>query len=224
MRSILLLEDDEGLNRGITLSLRKEGYAVFPAYNVKEAEKIFWAEGPDMVISDVALPDGNGMEFGKRIREQSRVCLVYLTALDEEFDIINGYASGADDYVTKPFSLMVLMSKVNAIMRRLDGSGADILKAEDIEIHIKEGLVTKKGEEVSLSRTELQLLIYFLENAGQILSNEQFLEKIWGNEGQFVDDNTVTVNISRLKSKLQTTRLSNVRGVGYLWDGQVIRK
>lgn len=144
--------------------------------------------------------------------------------MDSEIDIINGYNSGADDYVTKPFSLMVLTSKVNALMRRMSDNNQLILMADDITVNVKEAKVSKAGQEVVLSKTEIQLLIYLLENAGQILSKEMILERVWGNAGQFVDDNTVTVNISRLKNKLETECISNVRGLGYLWTGQVIKK
>lgn len=144
--------------------------------------------------------------------------------MDSEIDIINGYNSGADDYVTKPFSLMVLMSKVNVLMRRMADNNQLILIADDITVNVKEAKVSKAGQEIVLSKTEIQLLIYFLENAGQILSKEMILERVWGNAGQFVDENTVTVNISRLKSKLETESISNVRGLGYLWTGQVIKK
>lgn len=224
MKNILLLEDDKNLNRGITLTLQKEGYQVFPAFLLQEATDVFLAEPVDMVISDISLPDGNGLDFGKWVRERSNVCFLYLTALDSEVDIISGYASGADDYVTKPFSLMVLTSKVNAMMKRIGESNELILNAGDIVVMLHNAKVSKAGEELHLSKTEFQLLVLLLENAGKILSKEIILEKVWGNDGQFVDDNTVTVNISRLKSKLGTESIENVRGLGYLWNGPVIKK
>lgn len=224
MKTILLLEDDKNLNRGIMVTLQKEGYKLCSAFSIEEAKTVFQSENIDMVISDITLPDGNGLDFGKFIRAKSDVCLIYLTALDQEIDIVNGYDTGADDYVTKPFSLMVLTSKVNALMRRISGKELAVLASDNIEIHIKEGQVLKDGEQVALSRTEMQLLIYLFENAGQILSKEEILDKIWGIDGQFVDDNTVTVNISRLKNKLGTNNISNVRGLGYLWTGQVVKK
>lgn len=224
MKSILLLEDEENLNRGITITLQKEGYQVYSAYSIEQAQAVWRAETLDMIISDITLPDGCGLEFGRQVRAQSDVCFIYLTAMDSEIDIINGYNSGADDYVTKPFSLMVLTSKVNALMRRMSDNNQLILIADDITVNVKEAKVSKAGQEVVLSKTEIQLLIYLLENAGQILSKEMILERVWGNAGQFVDDNTVTVNISRLKNKLETEYISNVRGLGYLWTGQVIKK
>lgn len=224
MKSILLIEDDESLNRGITVVLQKEGYKVHSVFSIEEGERVFHTQTLDMIISDIMLPDGSGLKFGKKVREQSDVCFIYLTAMDSEIDIINGYNSGADDYVTKPFSLMVLTSKVNALMRRMSDDNRNILITDDIEVNVKETKVLKAGKEVVLSKKELQLLIYFLENAGQVLSKEMILDRVWGNDGQFVNDNTVAVNVSRLKNKLEAEQLSNIRGLGYLWTAQVIRK
>ena len=121
MRTILLLEDDENLNRGIALKLQKEGYQVFSAFQISEAEKLFDENRIDLVISDITLPDGNGLEFCRKIRNKSKVFVLFLTAMDSEIDMVNGYDAGADDYITKPFSLMVLVSKVQAFMRRMEG-------------------------------------------------------------------------------------------------------
>lgn len=221
MKKILIVEDDNNLNRGISLRLEKEGYQVYPAFTKAEAEQIFKMEAVDMIICDITLPDGSGLEFGKAVREQSDVILLYLTALNQEIDIINGYDTGADDYMTKPFSLMVLISKVNALMHRVQNSGGMKYISGDIEVRIKDMQVTKNNEPVVLSKTELQLLLYLLKNAGKIASKENILEQVWGLDGQFVDDNTVAVNISRLKNKLGTDQISNVRGLGYIWTGQV---
>jgi two-component system response regulator VicR len=231
MKKILLLEDDKNLNRGISLKLSKEGYQVFSAYTIREAEGIFGKILPDLVISDITLPDGNGLDFGKAVREKSNVFLIYLTAMDQEIDIVNGYDTGADDYITKPFSVNILTSKVNAFMRRLNKRNEEInekdeglLLSGDIEVSVKRMQVKRAGKLISLSKTELQLLIYLLENAGRVLSKENILNNVWGIDGQFIDDNTVTVNISRLKNKLGTECIANVRGLGYVWTGEVSRK
>lgn len=230
MQKILLLEDDEALNRGITLTLRKEGYDITSAYTLEEGRTYLAQNIYALVISDITLPDGTGLDFGKEVREAGNSYLIYLTALDTEADIVNGYDSGADDYITKPFSLIVLVSKVNALMRRLDSAGGDageskgLMISGEIQINRQEMKVYKGGKELSLSKKELQLLIYLWDNAGRILSREKILEHIWDVDGQFVDDNTVTVNISRLKSKLETDDISNVRGLGYIWTGNVTRR
>lgn len=223
MKKILIVEDDHNLNRGISLRLEKEGYETVSAFTIEEAERFFSEGSVDMVICDITLPDGSGLDFGQKVRAHSSAYLIYLTALNQEIDIVNGYDTGADDYMTKPFSLVVLLSKVNALMRRL-GDKEDLrLISDDIEVQIKDMSVTRAGEPVLLSKTELQLLVYLLENAGQIVSKENILDKVWGVDGQFVDDNTVTVNISRLKSKLGTDKISNIRGLGYIWTGEVVR-
>ncbi len=224
MKTILLLEDDENLNRGISLKLSKEGYHVISVYTLQEAKDSFEQNTIDLIISDITLPDGSGLDFGKYVRAKSEVYFIYLTAMDQEIDVVNGYDMGADDYITKPFSVNILVSKVNAMMRRLQENDKGILISDDIEVSVKEMQVKRAGKAITLSKTELQLLVYFLENAGQILSKEKILERIWGLDGQFVDDNTVTVNVSRLKSKLGTEQIANVRGLGYLWTGKVSRK
>lgn len=224
MKSILLLEDDENLNRGISLKLSKEGYHVFSACSIRSAKSIFDTEHIDLVISDITLPDGNGLDFGKVVREKSDAVLIYLTAMDQEIDIVNGYDTGADDYITKPFSVNILTSKVNAFMRRLGNNEEGVYISGDIEVFVNDMQVKKAGTPVTLSKTELQLLIFLLENAGHILSKESILEKVWGLDGQFVDDNTVAVNISRLKNKLGTDCIENVRGLGYLWIEKVNKK
>lgn len=224
MKHILLLEDDKNLNRGISLKLSKEGYHVFSACTMLEAKAIFDKETIDLVISDITLPDGNGLDFGKVVREKSNAILIYLTAMDQEIDIVNGYDTGADDYITKPFSVNILTSKVNAFMRRLEDKEEGVYISGDMEVSVKDMQVKKAGELLALSKTEWQLLICLLENAGHILSKESILEKVWGLDGQFVDDNTVTVNISRLKNKLGTDNIANVRGLGYLWTEKVNRK
>lgn len=226
MQQILLLEDDAALNRGVALTLEKAGYEVTPALTLSEAEALFSEKSYALVISDITLPDGSGLDFGKKVRALGDTYLIYLTALDSEIDMVNGYDTGADDYITKPFSLMVLVSKVNALMRRLESrenTGTHMV-CGNLEINCREMKVYKDKKEVFLSKKEMQLLLFLWENAGRILSKEKILAHIWDVDGQFVDDNTVAVNVSRLKGKLETGEISNVRGLGYLWTGSVIRE
>ena len=233
MLKILLLEDDKILNRGISLKLQKEGYEVLSAFGVTEAEEVFRTNQIDLIISDITMNDGNGLDFAREVRKKSDVHILFLTALDQEVDIVNGYDVGADDYITKPFSLMVLISKVNATMRRIESrqNGSEEtgeLYAEDICMQSVQMKVYKGGEELNLSKKEIQLLHYFLEHPGQIISKEQILEAVWGLDGQFVDDNTVPVTISRLKKRLSSKEegeyIKNVRGLGYLWTTKVSKK
>ena len=217
MNTILLLDDDAGLNRGISLKLTKEGYDVHSAFTVKEAKELFSKCSPDLIISDITLPDGSGLDFCADIRRRSNVFLLFLTAMDSEVDMVNGYDMGADDYITKPFSLMVLVSKVHAFMRRADSTPRTRIRSGEITVSYMEMKAYRLQESLSLSKKELQLLVLFMENARQILTKEQILEHVWDTDGQFVDDNTVPVNISRLKGKLGGSYIQNVRGIGYIW-------
>ena len=128
MNTILLLEDDQNLNRGISLKLRREGYDVLSAFTVRDARRLFDEHQPDLIISDITLPDGSGLDFCAEIRRKSNVFILFLTAMDSEIDMINGYDMGADDYITKPFSLMVLVSKVHAFMRRADSAPKSVIR------------------------------------------------------------------------------------------------
>lgn len=225
MNTILLLEDDQNLNRGISLKLSREGYNVLSAFTVTEARQFFDSRHPDLIISDITLPDGSGLDFCAEIRRKSNVFILFLTAMDSEIDMVNGYDIGADDYITKPFSLMILVSKVHAFMRRASSTPKTELRSGNIIVSCTEMKAYRSPslEEIPLSRKELQLLLYFMENPRQVLSKEQILEHVWDMDGQFVDDNTVPVNISRLKSKLGESYIQNVRGIGYIWTEESFR-
>lgn len=224
MKTILLLEDDESLNRGITFKLKKEGYNVISTFNIKSALEALNNKSIDLIISDVGLPDGSGFEFCEEVRKKSNVFIIFLTALDQEVDIVTGYDLGADDYITKPFSLMILISKVNAFMRRLDKiTASEVMTSGDVCFFTDTMKVTKGGAEIVLSRNELKLLKFFLNNPQQVLSKEQLLTALWDSDGQFVDENTVAVNIRRLREKIEKTPsdpkyIRNVRGIGYIWS------
>lgn len=151
---------------------------MFSACTISEAKTIFGKENIDLVISDITLPDGNGLDFGKVVREKSNAVLIYLTAMDQEIDIVNGYDTGADDYITKPFSVNILTSKVGAFMRRLGNKEEGVYMSGDIEVYVNDMQVEKAGTLIPLSKTELQLLIFLLENAGHILSRESIKESI----------------------------------------------
>ena len=223
-KTILLLEDDKNLNRGITMRLEKEGYHVLSAFGVSQAEELMEQNMVQLIISDITLEDGNGIDFCCRLRKTSGVHLIFLTALDQEMDIVNGYDAGADDYMTKPFSLMVLVSKVHALMKRVELTETAYLNSGDIRVSLQKMKAWRGQEQIPLSKKEMQLLIFFLENPKQILSREQIAEAVWDVDGQFVDDNTVPVNISRLKGKLEDDGIQNVRGMGYIWTKEVIKE
>ncbi|MEG2412839.1 MAG: response regulator transcription factor [Clostridium sp.] len=229
MKTILLLEDDQSLNRGISFKLKKEGYNVLSEVSVKGALDRLNNNKVDLIISDVGLEDGNGFDFCEKVRKKSDVFIIFLTALDQEIDIVTGYDLGADDYITKPFSLMVLISKVNAFMRRIENrSSSESISSNEITFIPDEMRVLKRGQEVALSKNELKLLKQLMSNPKQILSKGQLLEALWDIDGNFVDENTVAVNIRRLREKIEEVPSSpkyirNVRGVGYIWSVECVR-
>ena len=218
---LMIVEDDKALAKGIELALSEKENEITVCYDLKTAEEMWESENADLVILDVNLPDGSGYDFLAFVKESSKVPVILLTANDLEIDQVTGLSLGADDYITKPFSLMALVSKVNALMRRLSKVQAQIMSSGEITVHMKTMQVYKGDEPVTLSKKEFSLLLYLWENAGQIVSKESILEHVWDIDGQFVDDNTVIVNISRLKNKLGTEEIANVRGLGYIWTGKV---
>lgn len=227
MNSILLLEDEENLNRGISLKLEKEGYQVFSACGVSGGMRLFQENAIDLIICDITLDDGNGLDFCREIRTISQVHFIFLTALDQEMDVVLGYEAGADDYMVKPFSLSVLISKVNAIFKRMASDGDDKMISGEVTFLKKEMKVLIRGEETSLTKNELRLLLILMENSKQILSKNQLLEQVFDINGEFVDENTVAVNIRRLREKIENdpshpVYIRNVRGIGYLWDKEVL--
>ena len=224
MKTILLLEDDENLNKGIALRLQREGYEVFQAFTVTQARELFREKEISLIISDISLPDGDGISFCREIRKTSNVYLIFLTALNQEVDIVNGYDYGADDYITKPFSLMILLSKVNALMRRVEKKASYRLRSGGICLDYYVMKAYKDSEPIVLTKKEWLLLAFFLENPRQILTKEQLLEAVWGQDGQFVDDNTVPVNISRLRNKIAAKEIQTVRGMGYIWTKEAVKE
>lgn len=222
-QEILLLEDDDSLNHSVSLKLEKEGYIVHSAFTVEEALNFYRGKNLSLIICDVSLPDGNGLDFCSHVRKESDILFLFLTALDREEDIIAGYRQGADDYVTKPFSLPVLVSKVNALLKRFPAKEPQTIVSGNITLYPNEKRVTKGGSYLNLTAKEYSLLSFFMENPMRILSKSQLLESIWDIQGNFVDENTLSVNIRRLREKIEDNPsspvlLKNVRGLGYIWE------
>ena len=227
MPGILVVEDDENLNRGITFSLKKSGYEVFSAESVKKAKRIASDNHVDVTICDVNLPDGNGLELVRWMRCNYNTYIICLTALDQEMDQVMGYEAGADDYITKPFSLSVLLLKIEAhFRRRQEKTEAGKMISGDIVFIAGEMKVLIKSREISLTKTELKMLTLFLQNPKQILSKTQILENVFDLEGDFVDENTIAVNVRRLREKIEDNPaapvyIKNIRGLGYIWNQEV---
>ncbi len=224
---VLIIEDDTGLNRGISYALEQEGYEMLNAWTLQEGETLFGKEKPDAVILDLNLPDGDGIAFCERIRqmpgEGADTAVLMLTARDLETDEIMGLTSGADDYMTKPFSLAVLKVRLRNILQRKSAAqgaepGERSLVSGDIVLDLKTFRASAGGEELDLSMTEFRLLQYFMEHKNQALLKEQILQRIWDGDGNFVEENTLSVNISRLRKKLGKDRIRTIQGIGYLWE------
>lgn len=169
------------------------------------------------------MPDGNGLDFVREIRRESSVHIIFLTALDQEVDQVMGYEAGADDYVTKPFSLSVLKLKVSAYFKKRQGTEQERIESGHICFYVREMRVVVEGREISLTKNEWKMLRIFMEHPRQILSKNQLLEQLFDAEGDFVDENTIAVNIRRLREKIEPDSskpeyIKNVRGIGYLWD------
>ncbi len=223
METILLLEDEDSVNRGVAFALEKDGYRVVSCTTISEAKIAFIENKPELIISDINLLDGNGLSYIRWIRERSEVFIICLTALNEEMDEVMGYEAGADDYVIKPFRLSVLLLKVGAYFKRKNQQAPAMIRSGEIIFYPNEMKVIKNNEELALTKTEWKMLSLFLEHPRQILSKQQILEQLFDVEGNYVDDNTIAVNIRRLREKIETDvahpeYIRNVRGLGYIWD------
>ncbi|MBQ1489008.1 MAG: response regulator transcription factor [Lachnospiraceae bacterium] len=235
VKEIFLLEDDKAIAMGLVYSLEKEGYRVTHAENVKQAMETIANRSFAFCILDINLPDGNGYEVCKAIKENSDTPVLFLTAYDDEVNVIMGLELGADDYICKPFRVRELMARIKAILRRTEGKsegvrttdGEGIMKIQDICIHTKDAKVFKvaNGErkEIELTAMEYRLLLIFINNRGVVLSRNGLLEDIWDVSGDFVNDNTLTVYIKRLRDKIEDNPanpqiIKTVRGLGYILE------
>jgi DNA-binding response OmpR family regulator len=228
MNGILILEDDDSVNRGISFSLEREGFTVFSCGLVQEAKRVLATEHPEILICDLNLPDDNGLDFIRYARAQSNSYIICLTALDQETDQIMGYGAGADDYVTKPFSIYVLLLKIKACQNRLENKSTSLLSTGALQMDPSSAALYRDHTQILLTPTEWKLLTLFTQYPKQILSKRQILEQLFDNDGHFVDENTIAVNINRLREKIEPDRskpmyIKNVRGLGYIWDQAVTR-
>lgn len=222
---ILLVEDDLSLINGLSFAIQKQGYELDIARMSIEANAAFSDGKYDLVILDVSLPDGSGFDICRKIRKTSKVPIIFLTAADEETDIIMGLDIGADDYITKPFKLAILLSRINAILRRsndFNKSGTE-LHSNGIMVKLLESEVYKNGNRIDLTTGEYRLLRLFMENPDIVLLSEQILSKLWDCNENFVDNNTLTVYIRRLRTKIEDNpsepkMIQTVRGMGYKWN------
>ena len=223
MQKILYVEDDLSLIDGLKYTLEASGYFVDNARTVKEALSLYPRNQYELLLLDVTLPDGTGFDICKEVRNSSTVPIIFLTASDQEISIVRGLDMGGDDYITKPFKLNELLSRIKALLRRsTQFSGTEVLEANGIKIDTVERLVWKNGELLELTLVEYKLLCLFLRNPNHLLSREMILDRMWDGNGNYVDDNTLSVYIRRLRNKIednpnQPKFLLTERGIGYKW-------
>ena len=228
MNRILLLEDDLSLINGLSFALKKQGFEIEIARTIKEAGECWRKNRYNLLILDVSLPDGCGFDFCQMVRKESEVPIIFLTASDEEMDIIMGLDIGGDDYITKPFKLGVLVSRVNALLRRTKGmkkNDAELV-SNGIKVNLLQTQVYKNGEQIELTAGEYKLLCLFIQNPNIVLTKEQILEGLWDCDADFIDSSTLTVYIRRLRMKVENNpsepeMIVTVRGMGYKWNENI---
>lgn len=222
MLRMLIVEDDKTIALGMEYALRQEGYEVTVCYTAKDARERICQDAFDLVILDLSLPDGDGYELCRLIREGSDMPVIFVTARDEEVNVVMGLDMGADDYITKPFRVKELLSRIRSVLRRYNKSAAapGEITFKSLRINTAEAKVFKNGEQVLLTTLEYKLLLALINANGHVLSRNQILEKLWDTAGDFVNDNTLTVYIKRLREKIEDDPqnpqiIQTVRGLGY---------
>lgn len=219
---IFVLEDDEAIGIGLSYTLESEKYEVTLVKTVAEAKKTVENEEFDLYILDLTLPDGNGYEICSLIKSKGDLPVIFLTAYDDEINVVTGFELGADDYISKPFRVRELLARVKSVLRRYSKDNADgIVKIGELSVNTAEARVLLRGEEVILTAMEYRLLLSFVNNRGTVLTRRKLLEEIWDVDGDFVNDNTLTVYIKRLRDKIENDPndpqyIKTVRGMGYL--------
>lgn len=219
MYHILIIEDDKVLRYGLEKCLEEEGYAVSSAENAGQAALILQKEAADLIVLDVNLPGQDGFEFYRRQISMRQIPTVFLTARDEEADMVKGFDLGAEDYITKPFSIQVFVKKTAAVLRRCCGREENQFVQGELTVFLKERRVLLGKEQVNLSPAEYRLLEVFLRNTRRVLTKEMLMEGIWEQGADWVDSHALAVQVSRLRSKLGHECIKTVFGVGYLWAG-----
>lgn len=218
MVRLLIIEDDLSLNYALKIYFEKAGYMVFQGVSCKEAERIIKQENIDLIVADIGLPDQSGLVFAEKIRKERNVPIIFLTAKDEEQDVLAGYDVGCEEYVTKPISPKILQKKIEVILKRQEND--NILVYQALKIDYEKRRVWKEEQEINVTDREWKILYLLAKNKGAIVTKEILLEKVWDVEGNFVDEHVVSVVINRLRKKIEDSTgepvyIKNVFGVGY---------
>lgn len=223
-QNILIVEDDSVIAEGLAYALLGEGFLVKRAACAADCKTLVADEKFDLILLDVGLPDGTGYELCKLIKAQSDTPIIFLTACDDEVNVVMGLELGADDYVTKPFRIRELITRIKTVLRRVGRNpAADMLTIGNISINVSQAKVYKNKSEIFLTALEYRLLLTLVGHRGQVLSRNQLLEGIWDVSGDFVNDNTLTVYMKRLREKLEDNPakpklIKTVRGLGYMME------
>lgn len=222
MMNIAIIEDDNGLNNGIALALKNETYHFLQYASLEEAKKAKLDRDADLIILDINLPDGNGFDYLRELRKSSNVPVIILTANDLETDEVMGLELGADDYITKPFSLMVLRARIEKVLQREKAHKKDAYEIDGLLFDFEQMHFRKDGQEIELSKTEQKLLRMLVENRGVTLSRAKLVDAIWTDGAEYVDENALSVAIKRLRNKIEVTPskpkyIQTVYGIGYVW-------
>lgn len=220
MKNILLVEDNEAIVKGLEFSLETDGFKVTSSNNIYDCKCLLTEQKFNIILLDIGLPDGDGFELCKYIKQNYDVPIIFLTAKDEESDVVLGLEIGADDYIIKPFRIRELISRINNILRRYSDKAYNIIKVQNITLDLDKNLLYKDDKEVILTALEYRILLMLFNNIGKIVTREQILDKIWDIAGNFVNDNTLTVYIKRIREKIEADQanpkiIKTIRGIGY---------
>lgn len=224
--NIFVLEDDDAIGMGLRYSLENEGYTVSLVKNVKDAIDIINEKEFSLYLLDLILPDGSGYEVCRHVKAKGDYPVIFLTAFDDEVNVVMGLELGADDYIAKPFRVKELMARIRSVLRRYSKESVDgVIRIDRLTINTNEAKVYKDGNEIILTAMEYRLLLILLNNRGTVLSRNKLLENIWDIDGDFVNDNTLTVYIKRLRTKIEDEPnkpeiIKTIRGLGYVIENE----
>ena len=215
MKKILIIEDDKNLNKGLSIALNKN-YEVFSVSTVSEAKSFIFSV--DLILLDMNLPDGDGLEIIKLTRKTSSIPIIVLSAIDLESYIISAINLGADDYLTKPFSLGILEAKIKRAFEKIAPRDLNIYNKDGLDFNFNENTFFVDNKNIDFTRTETKILYYLVKNKSQVITKELLFDFVWGIDDEFIDQNTLSVNISRIRNKLKPyDPVETVFGVGYKW-------